>query len=182
MFEPTKQAANVVLFAHMVDSGISTVLARNDSDRQIKIPQKLRLGAVTKLTYKNCFQTDLSHEYAATFPPKESLRWLKKAFAVATEAPNFSVPSEKLTDNLRQAVALIDANENASETTRVTLVPSTGIEECLPNGVTVYGDDAARRELSSLVDEFPTLWVDDGFVDVPKEEWMKLPLKSDWES
>ena len=73
MFEPTKQAANVVLFAHMVDSGISAVLARNDSGRQIKIPQNLRLGAVNKLTYKNCFQTDLSHEYAATFPPKESL-------------------------------------------------------------------------------------------------------------
>ena len=55
MFKLTKQIANVVLFAHMVDSGIFIVLARNDSDRQIEIPRKLKLDAVIELGYENCF-------------------------------------------------------------------------------------------------------------------------------
>ena len=43
--------------------------------------------------------------------------------------------------------------------------------ECrLPNGAIVYGIPAEQRELHQLVNEFPTLWTDTGFVNVPEHE------------
>jgi hypothetical protein len=33
-----------------------------------------------------------------------------------------------------------------------------------------------------VVDEFPQVWKDTGsFVDIPEDEWMRIPLRSDWE-
>ena len=51
------------IFEPMMDSTITTVLARNDSSKEVKILQKLKFGAVTKLDYGNCFQADLSPDY-----------------------------------------------------------------------------------------------------------------------
>lgn len=60
---------------------------------------------------------------------------------------------------------------------------NTGAQETrLPNGVMVYGDPQVTRALSDLVAEFPQVWEDTGFVNVPKDEWMKIPLKKDWQS
>jgi len=44
--------------------------------------------------------------------------------------------------------------------------------------VTVYDDQPA---LVKVVDEFPMLWDEGGFVNIPKNEWMRIPLRSDWE-
>ena len=171
IFEPTKQV-NVVLFSHMVDSRVTAILARNDSDHQIEIPRRSRLGAITEFGYENCFQVNLSHEYASTKPPKKS-GWLKKAFAVAAMAA---------TSFLGQGPGHATNGVERQGFTGGSQLPDSPREEKLPSGVTVYGNDAAREALSGLVEEFPTLWTDDGFVQVPEEEWMKLPLKSDWES
>ena len=65
---------------------------------------------------------------------------------------------------------------------RVISHSSQSFETQLPNGMMVYGDEHATKAFSDLVDEFPTLWKDEGSVDVPMDEWMKIPLRSDWES
>lgn len=37
--------------------------------------------------------------------------------------------------------------------------------------------------LAQVVYEFPVLWQDTGkFVDLPPNEWMRIPLRTDWES
>lgn len=176
IFEPTTQA-NLILFAHLVDSKMTGILARNDSDHQVEIPRKLRLGVVTEINYENCFQADLGPEYASTAPPKKS-GWLKKAFAVAAMAVPFLANAPQSTPKIAN---FVDPVLPSSSVPIVGTVPAAG-EIKLQNGVTVYGDEIARKSLGSLVEEFPTLWIDEGFVDIPQEEWMKLPLKSDWES
>lgn len=178
IFEPTTQA-NLILFSHMVDSKMTGILARNDSDHQVEIPRKLRLGAVTEIDYENCFQADLSPEYASTAPPKK-FGWLKKAFAVAAMATPFFGTAPQ-THTAPEIADLMDPMLPASSTP-VSIPAADTKEEILPGGVTVYGDEMARKFLASLVEEFPTLWIDEGFVDIPENEWMKLPLKSDWES
>ena len=53
----------------------------------------------------------------------------------------------------------------------------------LPNGVTVYhSSKQAVAQLSQLVVEYESIWHDEGFAKLPEENWMKIPLKSDWES
>ena len=54
-------------------------------------------------------------------------------------------------------------------------------ELVLPNGVTIHRSDAADS-FAKIVEEFPAIWHDTGFADLPEENWMRIPLKSDWES
>lgn len=51
----------------------------------------------------------------------------------------------------------------------------------LSNGIMVYGTPGETRLLTELVHDYPALWKDEGSVDIPVDEWMKLPLRSDWE-
>lgn len=52
----------------------------------------------------------------------------------------------------------------------------------LHNGVSVYGDADAVAQLSQLVAKYPSIWESEGFVRVPPEHWMKVPLKPGWEA
>lgn len=56
-------------------------------------------------------------------------------------------------------------------------------QKVLPNGITVYGDEAQQLRLErEVVDRFPDLWVDKGTtVDQPAERLMTVPLRDDWE-
>ena len=56
----------------MIDSKITGILVRNDSDRQVEIPRRLHLSVVTEINYENYFQADLSPEYAFTASSKKS--------------------------------------------------------------------------------------------------------------
>ncbi len=49
----------------------------------------------------------------------------------------------------------------------------------LPSGVTTSGD---VPELAEVVNKFPSIWEEKGFADLPENEWMRKPLRSDWES
>ena len=52
----------------------------------------------------------------------------------------------------------------------------------LNNGVRVYGDKHAVTLLAQLVAEYPSIWESEGFVQIPPERWMKVPLKPGWEA
>ena len=56
------------------------------------------------------------------------------------------------------------------------------LETVLDNGVKVYGDAAAVEQIAELVVEYPTIWESQGFVQIPPERWMTVPLKPGWES
>ncbi len=56
------------------------------------------------------------------------------------------------------------------------------METVLDNGVKVYGDVAAIKQIADLVAEYPTIWKSKGFVQIPPERWMMVPLKPGWES
>ena len=55
------------------------------------------------------------------------------------------------------------------------------METQLDNGVRLYGDKAAVREISELVAQYPSIWESEGFVQIPPERWMKVHLKPGWE-
>lgn len=60
----------------------------------------------------------------------------------------------------------------------VALAPTdTLMEMQLDNGMRIYGDEVAIREISELVAKYPTIWESEGFVQIPPEHWMKVQLK-----
>ena len=52
----------------------------------------------------------------------------------------------------------------------------------LENGMSVYRDKHAVALLAQLVAEYPSIWESEGFVQIPPERWMKVPLKPSWEA
>ena len=58
-------------------------------------------------------------------------------------------------------------------------ITATPQDTVLFNGVTIYGN---VPELVQVVEEFSIVWTEEGFADVPECEWMRIPLRSDWEN
>jgi hypothetical protein len=53
-------------------------------------------------------------------------------------------------------------------------------ESTLPNDITIYGTEEARRALATVAEAYPHLWEDSGQITrVPEKEWMTVPLKSE---
>lgn len=56
------------------------------------------------------------------------------------------------------------------------------LETVLDNGVNVYGDAVAVRQIADLILVYPTTWESQGFIQIPHQKWMTVPLKPGWES
>ena len=54
IFEPLQQH-NLTLFAHLVDSHISSILVKNETDQTVHIPKRHRLGMLCEIDYGNVF-------------------------------------------------------------------------------------------------------------------------------
>ena len=51
------------------------------------------------------------------------------------------------------------------------------------SGASIFDDQEGSVDAIAMVlNEFPTIWTDIGPVDIPEDRWMKIPLRSDWES
>ena len=64
-----------------------------------------------------------------------------------------------------------------------TLPPTDALmETVLENRIKVFGDADAVRQISDLVVEYPSILEFQGFVQIPPERWMTVPLKPGWEA
>ena len=64
-----------------------------------------------------------------------------------------------------------------------TLPPTdASMETVLKNGIRMYRDASAVKQISYLVIEYSSIWESQGFVQIPPERWMKIPLKHGWEA
>ena len=176
LFEPTETPLS--LYAHLIDSSISAVLAKNNSDVPIKIPRNLKLGTVCDTDFDNCFQvtTEDAVELTTRRPTAEhKASWIKRVYnkvikpattvLLAATATASSVP------NLPDSVL----PNSRSPDVAVNTTPGDVI---MPNGVTVFG---ASKPIQAVIDRYPTLWQERGFAKVPEEDWMRIPLRTDWE-
>ena len=168
MFEPAN-GCPVALFAAVVDSSFHAVLARNDSDKPIDLPSKFHVGSVMDMEVDGCYHlndSEEAQEFAVKLPKQaHQVSWGEKAFAMLashrTEGGTLSKPSS----------------------THARQPSPTSLETVLPNGVTVYGTPDVATKLAAVVEEFADLWHDKGgSVKLPQEDWMRIPLRADWES
>ncbi len=62
------------------------------------------------------------------------------------------------------------------------LATNPSMETVLDNRVKEYGDTGIAKQIANLVVEYPTISESKGFVQIPPERWMTVPLKMGWES
>ena len=178
-FEPAD--TNLTLFAGIVDPNTNCIPVINRTDSYVRIPRNMRLGEVVEVEFDGVYHISSSEEEVAelaTRRPKQEHHesWVNRAFKKAVAA---------------SAVALLAAGGSTSSAPLALAVPThlptnpeaiavdTSVQDTvLPNGVTVY---QGNPQLAKVVGEYPTIWQEGGFADVPLQEWMRIPLRSDWE-
>ena len=173
LFEPSSDSS-LSLYAHLVDAGLTTILARNDTAQAIQVPRNLRLGAITEIDYDNCYHVteDTSDVSELAVRHNSKPGWFKKALTCVSALLAATGPV---------ASAKPSAISDVSTSSRSSI--PLGHEVTLPNGVNIYArDDEHIEAFTNLVEEFPKLWQDADFVNLPQSEWMRIPLRSDWES
>lgn len=58
----------------------------------------------------------------------------------------------------------------------IVTAPDPLFKTQIPNGIRVYSDKKVVKKISRLVDEFPSIWELSGFVQIPFERQMIVPL------
>ena len=191
LFEPDD--VNFSLYAHLMDAETSSVLVRNDTHKSLKIPRNFHLGHVTELDYSNACHVsgEDAEELALRRPKKEhKVGWFKKLIVACTAAAAAVGIMASPSTIVNQASTISDISNVATIGSSTTLpipgidpAPTPTAEVVMPNGVTIH--DSGKKAVDAfaeLVEEFPSIWEDNGFATLPEENWMKIPLKSDWES
>ena len=176
LFEPNE--TQLSLYAHLVDQGTTAVLAKNDNDHAVVIARNLRLGTMSEIDYDYCYHVSDDMADLATRKPQSTHQtgWMKRVFhafvGAATVGATVNLPEEGTISPYRY--------ENT------ITAPSASLPEfVLPNGVTIHGkpNSVEVKTLNEVVLNYPKLWEDTGgFVDIPQEDWMRIPLKEGWES
>lgn len=164
LFEPDCRQANAAVYAHIVDHTMSEVHVRNDSDAPLVVPRKSRMGQIVEYEAEGCYLATADDAVLASTSRRQPMHqgWIKTAMR-----------------GLLAAAAVFHTSMDGSP------------ERKLANGVTIYGasdttmsDSAipdAYTQIKAVVNDYPHLFEDRGnVVDVPKSEWMDIPLLDDW--
>jgi hypothetical protein len=123
-------------------------------------------------------QTTLASTVSTHSPAQVSQLTAYTASEVAP-IPGLSQQPSGFTPNLPLPTSLPGEEEPLSQ------LPALSAEVVLENGIRIYGEENSDtvRAIMEVVSQFPDVFIDtDEFVDIPPEEFMTLPLKSDWES
>ena len=148
LFEPIDHADGIAVYAHIVDCNMAAVHVRNESESPITLRKDTLLGTVGVYEADSCFR---AHP--------------EMALLAATN----DIPNER--QSIREVLAGGTITNTEEKPDNSTMAPETRME----NGVTIYGGDPSDFE--AIVNSFPDLWKDNGSaVDVPKEQWMEIPL------
>ena len=197
-FEPAETPLS--LYAHLVDASMTAVVAKNDTDYAVKVPRNLRLGTIQEANFDNCYhitegQADAT-ELATRRPEKEHQgSWIKRVFKrvvaasavamLATSSIKSSIPGTNVPSGLASANVPAVSQDGMPEVPGIPAsipdicVVPTEADSVMPNGVTVY---QGNEKIQNVVNQFPSLWEEGGFAEVPQEDWMRIPLKADWEA
>ena len=169
LFEPTKEA-NFTLFHHVVNSYTNEIMIRNDSSHIVKIPKNFCLESVIELFYDECFQVESTEIHRALNVSRSN--WIKTFKSVAAMfafmVKSNSKQSAKSKTFSYQSKEAPTYSENQKEFT-------------LTNGIMTYDDHDSITSYKKLIDEFPTLWKNEGFINISKNQWMRFLLREDWQ-
>ena len=195
-FEPAD--TNLTLFASVLDPNTTCIPVVNDTDQYVRIPRNMRLGEVMEAEFDGVYHISSGVEDVvelATRRPKAEHHesWMNRLFkkiiaasAVAllttgnpssSPQPAVAIPAYHGDPTAPQNSTHAPPDFHPTHPEAVT-VEASPQDVVLPNGVTVY---QGIPQLVEVVKEFPTVWQEGGFADVPENEWMRIPLRSDWE-
>ena len=169
-------AKTVSACAHIVDSECHAVWIQNDSPRDITLGKKTKLG----------YLTDLLADGSEPCPKA----YYRLAFAGEVEPAedgwSLSRPPEASNGNDNDRARSPRSPLLSAPTPGIRATPTdAGKEQLGPFGTHIFGrSDDEAKQISDAIAEFPGLFSNEDsgrIATIPEEEWMRIPLTSDWE-
>ena len=153
---------NFFIYSHLIDITIDAILIRNDNNKKIKISRNFRLNKFVELDYINAFQ--INHEWSDLALRKSKAQhksfWLNKVFTATIIHINTNNHDE-VSDEIDKSIKDVKMTND--------IIAHNFSEEVI-------------HEFNRLIIEFSHLWIDQEFADLFMKNWMRLSLKSDWET
>ena len=85
-------------------------------------------------------------------------------------------------DNCFQIFETDLAIRSSKERTVISSIDFADMKVRLFNESMIYDNDETRTAFAGFIAEFLSLWKDRGFIDISKDKWMRISLKSDWQA
>lgn len=169
-FEPEREG----FLAARIDDDTTFVMVHNETRLQMVLASGLRLGTIGVGTQAEPSKThwmECVHSVWNTYFAEHG----RDTFATAPDGTT-EAPTEPAGNTPSESSRPRPPNPNKSLKPNLSEPHGTG-----PYGATIYGDPATRERYAEVLLRYPRLFTDDGkTVDIPEEEWMPIPLVSDW--
>ena len=197
----------LIMYVHLIDVSITAILIRNDKNVSVKISRNYRLDRVFELDFSNVFHIEESDDVrhfaikkSKTFHRNE---WFKKFISVCvttyvvvvvieieTTLIDFSNLVNVFMSSFTSEVfdlsvaSLFDVTSDVKSILRKSFTNVFNSSKIvLFNDVTIYNFESNIVDFFvKIVNDFSTLWHDIDFVNMFENKWMRIFLKSDWET
>lgn len=186
LFEPSgsvpKLGSGGGVYAHIVDADVETVYVYNASISDYTIHASTVLGEMKELILNGSKQINEEFHVASC---DHAPLWQTNNSSLLRTA-SYDLPSGQLLREpkiipMDDDPILVHTAHPEDDDQPLT---QTGDREWLGSfGVHIYGDHATAEQLDALVRTFEPLFTDDGKIaNIDEDDWMRIPLTSDWKA
>ena len=151
---------NFFMYFHIVNIIINVILMRNNNAISIKNFKNLRLNKLIELKHSNALMINFQ---SANFAIRKLKSEHKNSF--------FQMILNLIAINRKDFNKIFLATVDKKLTTNIVLFNDITIHDSSHN---------ASQRLCKLIEEYSSLWTDQEFANLSKNNWMKLSLKTDW--
>ena len=171
------------IFAHLMNSNFSFVQARNTTDQPIVITRSERLDTLNEYEEDDCYLADSKVRHLTA----ES--WTKKTLKLSVTA--LAAFEGAMTDMTRTTSSTTITSPSVSSVPTLPSAPPTDMSAILkqpnlhqeyttPSGITVYDTDSTVKTITTVAEDFSSLWQnDDSTIRLPSKKWMLINLQPD---
>ena len=143
-------SVNFAIYAHVINSKTKSVFVRNNSENIITVSRNFRLNTLNEINYFNAYAIDTNNIDLAL---RSSLTIYKTVW--------FN----------KMLTAYTAATSARSDKSEITLSCDVIVHEFSKKATVTFWD---------LINEYSKLWIDQEFVELSKDNWMRISLKIDW--
>ena len=172
LFEPREDSI-LSLYAGLINKNTEAILVKNDSDKPVKIQRNMKLDNLSNLTIDDYYHVTSGQENIAKLTTRHPKKEHHQMFAKGLFKKLISAGKKAAIALLAtQATTMHVTNDLTPSINAPALAPTIEViatpqDTVLPNEVTIYNN---VPELVQVVKEYPSVWTEEGFAEIPECE------------
>ena len=200
---------NLSLYVHLTDVEFKNIVVKNDNDKFVHISRNCRVKRMIELDFSNAYvistddDNDVVELAVRKFFTKHKTNWFKRVIvatyvvivvitSISLSIVNTSITTlnSLITENFFSTDYIVQASLSVSQIFDVIMsnvlfasTSSFASKVIFNNDITIHRfNDVVVQTFIDIVEEYSNLWKKTDFVDLSKENWMRIFLKIDWKS